>query len=168
VRRREWLGSQDVDERRDTDDADAIDPDAVRSDAIDPDRDRSDAIDHDSDRSDAINSDRDRSDAIDRDRNGVPNDDRRGIPTTSHDNGLHYHDVWSQSRGGGGRSRGGSSGAGRRIEQHAVGLDCLRNSRGGGHHRRDRLVVAETLRQCEDEDAGAGPPTTGRILVRPT
>ena len=163
---RERLGSQDAVERRNTDDPDAIDPDAVRSDAIDPDRDRSDAIDPDRDRSDSINSDGDRSDAIDRDRNGVPNDNRRGIPATSHDNGLH-DDVWSQSGGGGGRGGGGRSVAGRRIEQHAVGLDCLRNSRGGGPHRRDRLVVAETLRQCEDEDAGARPPT-GRILVRPT
>ena len=107
VRRREWLGSQDADERRDTDDADAIDPDAVRSDAIDPDRVRSDPIDPDSDSSDAINSDGDRSDAIDHDSDGVPNDNRRGIPATSHDNGLRCHDnVWSQSRRGRGRGRG--------------------------------------------------------------
>ena len=167
MRRREWLGGQDADERRDTDDADAIDSDAVRSDAIDPDRDRSDAIDPDRDRSDAINSDGDRSDAIDHDSDGVPNDNRCGIPPTRHHNGLPNHDVWSQSRGGGGRSRGGSGVAGRRIEQHAVGLDCLRNSRGGGPHRRDRLVVAETLRPCEHEDAGARR-SAGRPLVCPT
>jgi hypothetical protein len=43
-----------------------------------------------------------------------------------------------------------------------VGLDRIRNSRGGSPHRRDRLVVAETLRPCEDEDAGAWRPA-GRI-----
>ena len=57
--------------------------------------------------------------------------------------------------------------AGRRIEQHAVGLDRIRNSRGGGPHRRDRLVVAETLRPCEHEDAGARR-SAGRPLVCPT
>jgi hypothetical protein len=87
VRRREWLGRRDADERRDTDDADAIDSDGERSDAIDSDGDRSDAIDHDC--------------------HGVPNDNRgRGIPATSHDDGLRCHDnVWSQSRRGRGRSR---------------------------------------------------------------
>jgi hypothetical protein len=97
VRRREWLGGRDVDERRDTDDADAIDPYGDRSDAIDPDGDRSDAID----------SDGDRSDAIDHDCHGVQDDDRgRSIPAAGHDNGLRYHDnVWSQSRRGRGRRR---------------------------------------------------------------
>jgi hypothetical protein len=77
VRRREWLGRRDADERRDTDDADAIGSDGDRSDAIDPDRDRSDAIDPDC--------------------HGVPNDNRgRGNPATGHDDGLRYHDnVWS-------------------------------------------------------------------------
>jgi hypothetical protein len=96
VRRREWLGRRDVDERRDTDDADALDSDG----------DRSDTIDSDGDRSDAIDSDRDRSDAIHSDRHGVPNDNRgRGNPATSHDDGLRYHDnVGSQSRRGRSRS----------------------------------------------------------------
>ena len=87
MRRREWLGGRDADERRDTDDSDAID-------AL---RDRSDAIDSDGDRSDAIDSDGDRSDAIDRDRDGVPDDNRgRGDPATSHDNDFRCHDnVWS-------------------------------------------------------------------------
>jgi hypothetical protein len=78
VRRREWLGRRNADKRRDTDNADAID------------------------------SDGDRSDAIDRDRYRVPDDNRgRGIPATSHDDGLRYHDnVWSQSRRGRGRGRG--------------------------------------------------------------
>ena len=98
MRRREWLGRRDADERRDTDDADAIDSDGDRSDAIDPDGDRSDAIDPDGDRSDAI----------DVDSHGVPNDNRgRGDPATSHDNDLRCHDnVWSQSRRGRGRGRG--------------------------------------------------------------
>ena len=67
MRRREWLGRRDADERRDTDDADAIDSDGDRSDAIDP------------------------------DCHGVPNDNRgRGNPATGHDNDLQYHDnVWS-------------------------------------------------------------------------
>jgi len=137
VRRREWLGRRDADERRDTDDTDAFD--AVR--------DHSDAIDSDGDHSDAIDSDGDRFDAIDPDCHGVPNDNGgRGNPATSHDNGLQCHDnVWSQSCRG--RSRGCGRGVAERgIEQHAVGLDRVRNSRGGGPHRRDRLVVAETLR----------------------
>jgi hypothetical protein len=98
VRRREWLGGRDADERRDTDDADAID--ALR------------------DRSDAIDSDGDRSDAIDRDRHGVPNDNRgRGDSATGHDDDHRCYDNawWSQSR----RGRGGgcrSGVAGRRIE----------------------------------------------------
>jgi hypothetical protein len=85
VRWREWICRRDADERRDTDDADAIDSDG--------------------DRSDAIDSDGDRSDGIDSDFHGVPNDNRgRGIPATSHDNGLRCHDdVWSQSRCGRGR-----------------------------------------------------------------
>jgi hypothetical protein len=88
VRRREWLGRRDADERRDTDDADAIDSDG--------------------DRSDAIDSDGDRSDAIDPDCHGVPNDNRgRGNPATGHDNDLRCHDnVWSQSRRGRGRGSG--------------------------------------------------------------
>jgi hypothetical protein len=88
VRRREWLGRRDTDERRDTDDADAID--TLR------------------DRSDAIDSNGDRSDAIDSDCHGIANDNRgRGIPATSHDDGLRCHDnVWSQSRRGCGRGRG--------------------------------------------------------------
>jgi hypothetical protein len=98
VRRREWLGGRDADERRDTDDADAID--ALR------------------DRSDAIDSDGDRSDAIDRDRHGVPNDNRgRGDPATGHDDDHRCYDNvwWSQSRRGrGGGCRRGV--AGRRIE----------------------------------------------------
>jgi hypothetical protein len=100
VRRREWLGRRDPDERRDTDDADAIDSDGDRSDAIDPDGDRSDAIDPDGDRSDAIDPDCD----------GVPNDNRgRGDPATGHDNDLRCHDnVWSQSRRGRGCGRGGA------------------------------------------------------------
>jgi hypothetical protein len=104
VRRREWLGRRDADERRDTDDADAIDSD--RSDAIDSHR--SDAIDPDGDRSDAIDPDGDRSDAIDPDCHGVPNDNRgRGNPATGHNNDLRCHDnVWSQSRRGRGRGRG--------------------------------------------------------------
>jgi len=147
VRRREWLGSKDADH------ADAINPDRDRSDTFDSDRDRSDIVDSDRDRSDPIDPDGDRSDTIDRHRNGVPDDNGgRGIPA-SHDNDLRYHDNdRSQSRRGGG---GGRSGAGRRIEQHAVGLDRLRDSRAGGPHRRDRLVVAETLRTGEDEDVGA-------------
>ena len=90
VRRREWLGSQDADERCDTDDPDAIDPDG----------------------DDAIDSDGDRSDAIDPDCHGVPNDNRgRGIPAASHDNDLRCHDnVWSQSRRGRGRGRGVAEG----------------------------------------------------------
>jgi hypothetical protein len=98
VRRREWLGRRDADERRDTDDADAIDSDG----------DRSDAIDSDGDRSDAIDPDGDRSDAIDPDCHGVPNDNRgRGNPATGHDNDLRCHDnVWSQSRRGRGRGGG--------------------------------------------------------------
>jgi hypothetical protein len=130
VRRREWLSRGDADERRDTDDADAID---------------ADAIDSDGDRSDAIDSDGDRSHTIDPDCHGVPNDNgRRGIPATGHDNGLRRHDnVGSQSRRGRGGGRGGCRGvAGRGIEQHAVGLDRIRDSRRGGHHRRDHLVVA--------------------------
>jgi hypothetical protein len=108
VRRREWLGRRNADERRDTDDTDAIDSDG----------DRSDAIDSDSDRSDTIDSDGDRSDAIDRDRHGVPNDNRgRGDPATGHDDDHRCYDNvwWSQSR----RSRGGGCRrgvAGRRIE----------------------------------------------------
>ena len=100
MRRRERLGGRDADERRDTDDADAIDPDGDCSDAIDPDGDRSDAID----------SDGDRSDAIDRDCHGVPNDNRgRGLPAAGHDNDLRYHDnVGSQSRRGCGCGRGRS------------------------------------------------------------
>jgi hypothetical protein len=47
-----------------------------------------------------------------------------------------------------------------------VGLDRLRNSCGGGPHRRDRLVVAQTLRRCEDDGAGARRRAT-RIIVRP-
>jgi len=160
---RERLGSQDAVERRNSDDPDAIDPDGVRSDAIYPDRDCSDSTDPDRDGSDSTDSDRDRSDAIDRDGNGVPNNNCRGNPATSHDNDLQYHDNgWSQSGRGCGSGCGGRSVAGRRIEQHGVGLDRLRDSRGGGPHRRDRLVVAETLR--EEEHAGARPPT-GRILV---
>ena len=54
MRRRKWLGRRDADERRDTDDADAIDSDGDRSDAIDSDRDRSEAIDPDGARSEAI------------------------------------------------------------------------------------------------------------------
>ena len=97
MRRWEWLRRRDADERRDTDDADAID-------AL---RDRSDAIDSDGDRSDAIHSDGDRPDAIDHDCHGVQDDDRgRSIPAAGHDNGLRYHDnVWSQSRRGRGRRR---------------------------------------------------------------
>jgi len=98
VRRREWLGRRNADKRRDTDNADAIDSDG----------DRSHAIDSDGDGSHAIDSDGDRSDAIDRDRYRVPDDNRgRGIPATSHDNGLRWYDnVWSQSRRGRGRGRG--------------------------------------------------------------
>ena len=98
VRRREWLGRRDADERRDTDDADAVDSDGDRSDTIDPDGDRSNTIDPDGDRSDAIDSD----------CHGVPNDNRgRGDPATGHDNDLRCHDnVWSQSRRGRGRGRG--------------------------------------------------------------
>jgi hypothetical protein len=82
VRRREWLGRRNADERRDTNDADAIDSGRDHSDALDPDGDRSDAIDPD--------------------RHGVPNDNRGGgIPATGDDDGLQYHDnVWSQSRRG--------------------------------------------------------------------
>ena len=110
MRRREWLGGRDADERRDTDDADAIDALRDRSDAIDSDGDRSDAIDSDGDRSDAIDPDGDRSDAIDPDCHGVPNDNRgRGDPATGHDNDLRCHDnVWSQSRRGRGCGRGGA------------------------------------------------------------
>ena len=98
VRRREWLGRRDADERRDTDDADAIDPDGDRADAIDPDGDRPHAID----------SDGDHPDAIDPDCYRVPNDNRgRGNPATGHDNDLRCDDdVWSQSRRGRGRGRG--------------------------------------------------------------
>ena len=145
VRRREWLGRRDADERRDTDDADAIDPDGDRTDAIDPDGDCFDAIDPDC--------------------HGVQNDNRgRGIPAASHDNDLQCHNnVWSQSRRGRGRRRV----AERRIEQHAVGLDRLCNSRGGGHCRWDRLVVAETLRPYGN--AGAGGRRHARwIIVSPS
>jgi hypothetical protein len=98
VRRRKWLGRRDADERRDTDDPDAIDSDRDRTDAIDPDRDRSDTIDPDGDRSDAI----------DRDCHGVPNDNGgRGNPAAGHHNDHRCHDnVWSQSRRGRGRGRG--------------------------------------------------------------
>ena len=96
--RREWLRRRDADERRDTDDADAVDSDGDRSNTVDPDGDRSNTIDPDGDRSDAI----------DPDCHGVPNDNRgRGDPATGHDNDLRYHDnVWSQSRRGRGRGRG--------------------------------------------------------------
>jgi hypothetical protein len=138
VRGREWLGSRDADERRDPDDADTIDPDGERSDATDVLRGHSDAIDPDGKRSDPIAPD----------CHGVPNHNRgRGISTTSHDN------VWGQSRCRRGSGRG-SRVAERRIEQHAVGLDRLCHPRGGGPHRRDRLVVAEALRPRRDEDAG--------------
>ncbi len=97
MRRREWLGRRNADERRDTNDADALDSGG----------DHSDALDSDGDRSDALDPDGDRSDALDPDCHGVPNDNRgRGFPATGHDNGLHHDDVWSQSRrgrGGGGR-----------------------------------------------------------------
>jgi hypothetical protein len=98
VRRRKWLGRRDADERRDTDDPDAIDSDRDRTDAIDPDRDRSDTIDPAGDRSDAI----------DRDCHGVPNDNGgRGNPAAGHHNDHRCHDnVWSQSRRGRGRGRG--------------------------------------------------------------
>ncbi len=98
MRRRERLGRRDADERRDTDDADAIDSDGDRADAIDPDGDRPHAID----------SYGDHPDAIDPDCHGVANDNRgRGNPATSHDNDLRCHDnVWSQSRRGRGRGRG--------------------------------------------------------------
>jgi hypothetical protein len=91
MRRWEWLGRRNADQRRDTDDDDAIDALRAHSDAIDPDG----------------------SDAIDRDRHGARNDNRgRCIPATSYDNDLRCHDnVWSQSR----RDRGRGV-AERRIE----------------------------------------------------
>jgi hypothetical protein len=96
VRRREWLGRRNADERRDTNDADAIDSGG----------DHSDALDSGGDHSDALDPDGDRSDALDPDRHGVPNDNRGGgIPATGDDDGLQHHDnVWSQSRRG--RCRG--------------------------------------------------------------
>jgi hypothetical protein len=45
-----------------------------------------------------------------------------------------------------------------------VGLDRLCHPRGGGPHRRDRLVVAETLRPRPDEGAG-GWRRGGWIIV---
>ena len=123
--RREWLGRRDADERRRTDDTNAIVPDCDRSDAIDPDCDRPDAIDFDGDRPDS---------------HGVPNDNRRrSFPATRHDDELRRNNnVRSESR----RRRGRSGLAERRIEQYAMGLDRVRDSRGGGPHRRNCLVVA--------------------------
>ena len=137
--RREWLGSRDTDERGDTDDADSIDPDGDCSDSIDADGDCSDSIDPDRHRPDC---------------HGVPNDNRRRrIPAGPHDDELWRHDnVRSES----GRRRGRNGRvAERRIEQHAVGLDRLRDSRVGSPSRGDCLVVAETLRPRADEGAGA-------------
>jgi hypothetical protein len=132
--RRERLGGRDADELRITDGANAINPDGDHPDSIDPDGDRADAGDPDC--------------------HGVPDYNRsRSIPATSHDDELQRHDnVRSESRCCRGRS---SRVAERRIEQHAMGLDRVRNSRGGGPHRRNCLVVAQALRSCEAEGAGA-------------
>ncbi len=125
VRRWEWLGRRDPHELRDTDDVNATDTVREYPNAFDPDR-----------------------DAIDPDSHRVSNDNRsRDGPDTGHDDGLRHDDnVRSESH----RGRGCSSRvAERRIEQHAMGLDRLRNPCGGRPHRRDRVVVAETLRPGE-------------------
>lgn len=144
VRWRERVGRRDPHELRDTDDTDTNDTDAT------------DAL---LARSDPIDADSSHPNTIDPDRHGVRNDNRgRSSPAPGDDN------VRSQSH----RRRSCSSRVAERgAEQHAVGLDRLRNSRGGGPDRGDRLVVAQTLRQCEDEGAGARRRAT-RIIVRPT
>jgi hypothetical protein len=131
VWRGEWLGGRDPHELGHTNDADAIDADGDHPDETDP------------------------------DGHGVSNDNRgRSGAHTTDDDDLRLHDnVRSKSRRR--RCRGCSSCvAKRRVEQHAVGLDRLRDPRGGRPRRRDRLVVAKTLRPWEDKSSRAQRRTT--------